>query len=101
MASNLELYKVEEIIKQEFLELVRNLSHVELKKFNKNEYKKKAQKELCKLLPKYEKSKLSETAQCISNALQSEAENKCVKDCVNAHPQERMCCRTQSYKILI
>ena len=47
MASNLELYKVEEIVKQEFLELVRNLSHVELKKFNKNEYKKKAQKELC------------------------------------------------------
>ena len=41
------------------------------RKFNKSEYKKKAMKELCKLLPKFEKSKLDETSQCIANALQS------------------------------
>ena len=72
MASDLEMYKVEETVKQEFLEIVKNLSHVELRRFNKNEYKKKALNELSKLLAKYEKSKLTETAQCIANALQSD-----------------------------
>ena len=71
MADDLELYRHEDAVKQLLIEQVRNLSHVELKKFNKSEYKKKAMKELCKLLPKFEKSKLDETSQCISNALQS------------------------------
>ena len=63
-------------MKQTLLEQVSSLSHVELKKFNKTDYKKKALKKLGKLLPSYEKSKLSETAQCISNALQSAAEEQ-------------------------
>ena len=63
-------------MKQTLLEQVSSLSHVELKKFNKTDYKKKALKELGKLLPSYEKSKLSETAHCISNALQSAAEEQ-------------------------
>ena len=72
MATSMELYETEDVVKQNLLDLVTNLSHVELKIFSQDEYKKKAFKELCKLLPTYEKSKLSETAQCISNALQSE-----------------------------
>ena len=63
-------------MKQTLLEQVSSLSHVELKKFNKTDYKKKALKELGKLLQSYEKSKLPETAQCISNALQSAAEEQ-------------------------
>ena len=76
MENSQDLYEEEEIVKQGLLEQVRNLSHVELKKFNKAEYKKKTHKELCKSLPKYEKGKLSETAQCIANALQSEVEEQ-------------------------
>ena len=92
---------MEEIAKQEFLELVRNLSHVELKKFNKNEYKKR-------------KPKNNYVNYCQSMKIQNFLKRPSVsllpyrvkqriyvKDCVNAHPQERMCCRTQSYKILI
>ena len=71
MADDLELYRHEDAVKQNLLEQVKNLSHVELKKFNKTEYKKKAFKELCKSLPKFDKSKLDENSQCISNALKS------------------------------
>ena len=76
MESHQELYNVEEIIKQELLEKIKCFSHVELKQFNKSDCKKKALKELGRLLPKYEKGKLSETAQCISNAMQSEVQER-------------------------
>ena len=76
MASDLEIYKVEETVMQEFFEIVKNLSHVELRRFNKNEYKKRALKELSKLLPKYEKFKLTETAKCIANALLSDVQEQ-------------------------
>ena len=69
MASNPELRKVEESVKQKYLEIVKNLSLLEMKKFNKHDYQKLVQNDMIQLLPEFDKSQLKETALYVSNAL--------------------------------
>ena len=79
MATNPELMRAEESVKQEYLECVKNLSHIELKKFNKNEYAELVFQDLHKLLPDFETSQLRETAHYVSNALNNEAKHQLMK----------------------
>ena len=51
------------------------MSHVELKKFNKNDYKKKVIRDMTKLLPSYQQTEFDGYAQCVSNAMQSEVQS--------------------------
>ena len=69
-----DLYGIEDSMKSKYLPLIRNLSHVELKKFNKSDYKKKVLRDMAKLCPGYDTSVLDGYAQCVSNALQREAQ---------------------------
>ena len=70
-----ELNKAEDAMKSKYLPLIRNLSHVELKQFNKNDYKKKVLRDMSDLHPSYDTTVLDGYAQCVSNALQSEAQS--------------------------
>ena len=72
--ANPELNKAEDAMKSKYLPLIRNLSHVELKHFNKNDYKKKILRDMSKLHPSYDTTVLDGYAQCVSNNLQSEAQ---------------------------
>ena len=69
MATDPELLKAEDSVKQKYLDIVADLSVKELKKFKKNEYQKLVLIDLMELLPDFEKSQLNETAHYVSNAL--------------------------------
>ena len=69
MASNPELMKVEDTLKQKYIEIVSNLSYTEQKNFKKTEYKKLVLNDMSDMLPSHDKAQLKETAQYISNAL--------------------------------
>ncbi|MEW8544986.1 MAG: hypothetical protein AB2693_15785 [Candidatus Thiodiazotropha sp.] len=88
MANDQDLTKVEESLKQQFLDVVKKMSHLELKKFNKYDYKKKVLKEMSKLLPDHEKSQLSDTAHYISNALNNEAQTQLRKKSRDCSPSK-------------
>ena len=79
MAKNRERLRAEESVKQDNLECVKNLSHIELKKFNKNEYAELVFQDLHILLPDFETSQLRETAHYVSNALNNEAKHHLMK----------------------
>ena len=64
-----ELLRVEENVKEKYIELVKNLSYVELKNFQKTDYAKMMVEDMKKLLPHFDKSRLKETAHYMSNAL--------------------------------
>ena len=72
MATDPELMRVEQSVKEKFLELVRNLSHLELKKFLKHQYAEMVFQDMSKLLPNIDKKQLKETSHYVSNALESE-----------------------------
>ena len=72
MATNPELMRVEESVKEKFAELIRNLSHLELKKFQKHEYAEMVFQDMLKLLPNIDKKQLKLTSHYISNALDTE-----------------------------
>ena len=61
--------KVEESVKQKYLEIVKNLSQTEMKSFKKHDYQKLVQNEMMQLLPDFDKAQLKETAHYVSNAL--------------------------------
>ena len=66
MASNPDLMKVEEALKQKYLGIVSNFSYTEQKKnFKKTDYKKLVVNEMSKMLPTYNKAQLKETSQYI------------------------------------
>ena len=69
-----ELLRVEETVKENYLNLVRNLSYLEQKKFNKVRYADIVCEDMSKLLPNFSKSRLKETAHYVSNSLKAEAE---------------------------
>ena len=69
-----ELNKAEDAMKAKYLPLIRKLSHVELKKINKSDYKKKVIRDMAKMLPNYQPTSFDGHAQCVSNALQHEVE---------------------------
>ena len=54
--SNPELLKTEESIKEKYIELVKTLSFLELKRFNKAEYAGLVLSDMVKLLPEFDKS---------------------------------------------
>ena len=69
MATDPELLKAEDSVKQKYLDIVADLSVKELKKLKKNEYQQLVLIDLMELLPDFEKSQLNETAHYVSNAL--------------------------------
>ena len=69
MASDPELIKVEESVKQKYLEIVKNMSYSEMQRFDKHVYQKLVRDEMIQLLPDFDKSQLNETALYVSNAL--------------------------------
>ena len=79
MATDPELMRAEESVTQDCLECVENLSHIELKKFNKNEYAELVFQDLHQLLPDFETSQLQQTAHYVSNALNNEAKHQLMK----------------------
>ena len=70
-----ELNRAEDSMKAKYIPLIRNMSHVELKKFNKDEYKKKVMRDMSKMLPSYQTTEFDGYAQCVSNALQNEVKS--------------------------
>lgn len=76
MSSNPELMRVEESVKEKYIELVKNISYLELKKFNKVEYAAMVLADMIKLLPDFDKSQLKETSHYVSNALNNEAQHQ-------------------------
>ena len=69
MATDPELMRVEDSVKEKFLELVRHLSLLELKKFQKHEYAEMVFQDMSKLLPNIDKDQLKTTSHYVSNAL--------------------------------
>lgn len=74
--SNPELLKAEESVKEKHIELVKALSFLELKRFNKAEYAGLVLSDMVKLLPEFDKTQLKETAHYVSNALNNEAQHQ-------------------------
>ena len=72
MATDPELMRVEDSVKEKFLELVRHLSLLELKKFQKHEYAEMVFQDMSKLLPNIDKDQLKTTSHYVSNALENE-----------------------------
>ena len=62
MASNPELMRVEDSVKQKYLEIVTSMSNSELRKFKKTDYKKLLLNEMTQLLPDFDEAQLKETA---------------------------------------
>ena len=83
MATDPELMKVEESIKQKYLETVKNLSHTEMKSFKIQDYQKLVQNEIMQLLPDFDKAQLKETAHYVSNVL-----NNAVKELLPKRSRE-------------
>ena len=76
MNSKIDSHEMEETLKKKPTDIIKNMSRVELKKFTKGEYQKLVPKELKQFLPNIEGSKLKETAQYISNALDRQAKSQ-------------------------
>ena len=72
MSSDSKLYEAEDSLKKKYHGIIKELSHVELKQFNQLNYKLKVLEDISTLLPNFNKSRLDDTAQCVSNFLQSE-----------------------------
>ena len=69
-----ELLRVEETVKNKYLGLVRNLSFLELKQFNKMTYAEMVYEDMSKLLPNFDQTRLKETSHYVSNSLNTEAQ---------------------------
>ena len=76
MSTNQELMGAEESLKNKYLDIVKAMSYLELKKFNKNHFKQMVLNDMMALLPEHEKSQLSQTAHYVSNALNNEAQSQ-------------------------
>ena len=74
--SNPELLRIEDSVKGKYIELVKNLSYLELKNFNKSYYATMVLNDMMKVLPTFDKSQLKETAHYVSNALNNEAKRQ-------------------------
>ena len=73
MCSNAKLSEMEDTLKQKYTDIVKCMTHLELKKFGKGTYKEKALHDLTQSFPGQNHMKrLDETAQCIANALDRE-----------------------------
>ena len=70
-----KLYDIEATLKTKHLDIMKKLSHTELKQFQKMEYKKIVLSEMSKLLPEYRKKQYDQTALCVVNFLQSEVQS--------------------------
>ena len=76
MSSSEDLYEMEDIVKKKYMDIIKNMSRVELKKFSPGEYQKLVLSDLTKALPSTDGSRLKETAQCILNAIEREAKSQ-------------------------
>ena len=76
MGANADLYEIEDTLKKKYIDMVKNMSRLELKKFSAGEYQKLVLAELTKSLPRIDGTKLKETAECISNALEREVKSQ-------------------------
>ena len=75
-ADTQKLLSAEDSVKQKHLDIVKQMSVDELKKFNTGkQFKQNLLDELTALLPGYATARLTETAQCISNAVYREAKS--------------------------
>ena len=72
--ADLDLNRAEDLMKEKYLKVVRNMSHLELKQFSKADYKKKVTRDMVQLLPNHDTAVLSDYAQCVSNALSREVQ---------------------------
>ena len=86
MATNPELMKVEESIKQKYLEIVISLSQTEMKSFKKQDYQKPVHNEMVQLLSDFDKAQLKETAYYVSNALNNAVKELLPKKSRDASP---------------
>ena len=75
MTTESKLNGVEDSLKEKYSGIIKDLSHVELKRFHKHEYKIKVLEDITALMPTFNKARLDETAQCISNFLQREVQD--------------------------
>ena len=76
MATNPELMRVEESVQEKFVELIRNLSHLEMKNFQKHKYAEIVFLDMSKLLSYIDTKQLKLTSHYISNALDSERKHE-------------------------
>ena len=75
MMADPDLNRAEDLMKEKYLQVVRNISHLELKQFSKADYKKKVTRDMVQLLPNHDTAVLSDYAQCVSNALNREVQS--------------------------
>ena len=76
MPADSKLLSTEDSLKEKHLDIVKQMSYVDLKKFTTGkQFKQSLIDELTELLPGHTTSRLTETAQCISNAVYREAKS--------------------------
>ena len=75
MATHPELIKVEESVKQKYLEIVKNLSKSEIKSFKKQDYQMLVQNEMMDISD-FDMAQLIETAHYVSSALNNAAKEQ-------------------------
>ena len=75
MTTESKLNGVEDSLKEKYSGIIKDFSHVELKRFQKHEYKMKVLEYITALMPTFNKARLDETAQCVSNFLQREGQD--------------------------
>ena len=76
MSADGKLFDIEDSLKQKHLDLVKQMSYYELKRFSVGkQFKQNLLSEMTTLLPDHSVSRLTETVQCISNAVSREAKS--------------------------
>ena len=92
MPVDLQLLSAEDSLKEKHLGIVKQMSYVDLKKFSTGkQFKQSLIDELTELLPEHPTSDLTQTAQCISNAVYREA-----KSLLNKKPREAQTVNTST-----
>ena len=75
MTTDPRLLSTEDSLKEKHIFIINEMSHAELKKFKKHEYKKTILTEMGDLLPDFQKKQFDQTAQCVVNFLHSEVQS--------------------------
>ena len=70
-----KLLNLEDSLKEKHLGILRKMSHIDLKKLKKHEYKRTILSEIGVILPDYNKRQYDQTAQCVANFLHSEVQS--------------------------
>ena len=79
MSAESQLRSVEDSLKEKHLDAIRRMCYTDLKEFTKGKFKQCVSDEMIALLPGHSVSRITETAQCIANAVSREVKSLLTK----------------------